>query len=90
MISYLPAMNLDASTPDDSSSTEDVKLMIRVRDGDIDAFETLVEKHQHSVVGTVARMLGNPSDAEDIAQQVFIRVWKSAARMSPVRNLPPG
>lgn len=76
-------MNLDAPTPDDSSSTEDVKIMLRVRDGDIDAFEMLVEKHQHSVVGTVARMLGNPSDAEDIAQQVFIRVWKSAARYEP-------
>lgn len=57
--------------------------MLRVRGGDIDAFEVLVEKHQHSVVGTVARMLGNPSDAEDIAQQVFIRVWKSAARYEP-------
>jgi len=35
------------------------------------------------VVGTVSRMLGNNSDAEDIAQQVFVRVWKSAKRYVP-------
>jgi RNA polymerase sigma-70 factor (ECF subfamily) len=35
------------------------------------------------VAGTVARMLGSNSDVEDIAQQVFIRVWKSAARYVP-------
>lgn len=57
--------------------------MLRVKEGDMEAFEALVEKHQHSVVGTVARMLGNDSEAEDIAQQVFVRVWKSAPRYEP-------
>ncbi len=57
-----------------------VALMMRVKDGEMDAFEELVEIHQNSVVGTVAKMLGGASDAEDIAQQVFVRVWKSAAR----------
>jgi RNA polymerase sigma-70 factor (ECF subfamily) len=61
----------------------DVELMGRIRDGDFAAFEQLIEIHQRSVIGTVAKMLGNPSDAEDIAQQVFIRVWKSAARYEP-------
>lgn len=51
--------------------------------GDTGAFEQLVERHQRLVVGTVARMLGNTSDAEDIAQQVFVRVWKSAKRYVP-------
>lgn len=49
----------------------------------MDAFEELVEMHQHAVVGTVAKMLGDPSDAEDVAQQVFVRIWKSAARYTP-------
>ncbi len=60
-----------------------VALMLRVRDGDTAAFEQLMEIHQHSVIGTVAKMLGNPTEAEDIAQQVFVRVWKSAARYEP-------
>jgi RNA polymerase sigma-70 factor (ECF subfamily) len=59
---------------------EDVRLMRRVAGGDTDAFEQLVERHQTLVAGTVARMLGSNSDVEDIAQQVFIRVWKSAGR----------
>lgn len=48
--------------------------------GDTTAFEQLIERHQTLVAGTVARMLGSNSDVEDIAQQVFIRVWKSAGR----------
>ena len=62
---------------------DDVTLMLRVRDGDLEAFEALVTRHQHSVVGTAAKMLGGGADAEDIAQQVFVRVWKSAARYEP-------
>jgi len=59
---------------------EDVRLMRLVAGGDTLAFEQLVERHQTLVAGTVARMLGSNSDVEDIAQQVFIRVWKSAGR----------
>src|SRR6516165_7946891 len=59
---------------------EDVRLMRSVAGGDTRAFEQLIERHQALVAGTVARMLGSNADVEDIAQQVFIRVWKSAAR----------
>jgi RNA polymerase sigma-70 factor, ECF subfamily len=62
---------------------EDVRLMQLVSAGETDAFETLVGRHQRLVVGTVARMLGNNSEVEDIAQQVFVRVWKSAKRYVP-------
>src|SRR5437879_9284138 len=61
----------------------DVRLMGLVGRGDAVAFEQLVEKHQALVAGTVAHMLGSNSDVEDIAQQVFIRVWKSARRYVP-------
>src|SRR6266496_1879520 len=62
---------------------EDVRLMRLVGGGDTGAFEQLIERHQSLVAGTVARMLGSNSDVEDIAQQVFIRVWKSARRYVP-------
>jgi RNA polymerase sigma-70 factor (ECF subfamily) len=62
---------------------DDLRLMQLVGRGDTDAFEQLIEKHQALVAGTVARMLGSNSDVEDIAQQVFIRVWKSARRYVP-------
>src|SRR5947209_6862715 len=67
-------------TPEDA---EDIRLMKLVGAGDDRAFEQLVERHQRLVVGTVGRMLGSGSDAEDIAQQVFVRVWKNAKRYEP-------
>ena len=63
--------------------TEDVRLMRLVAQGDTSAFEQVIERHQALVAGTAARMLGSNSDVEDIAQQVFIRVWKSARRYVP-------
>lgn len=63
--------------------TEDVRLMRLVAQGDTSAFEKVIERHQALVAGTAARMLGSNSDVEDIAQQVFIRVWKSARRYVP-------
>src|SRR5437899_4425492 len=62
---------------------KDVRSMQLVRAGDTVEFEHLVERHQRLVTGTVARMLGNNSDVEDIAQQVFVRVWKNAKRYVP-------
>ena len=69
--------------PDISEDDQDVALMLSVADGDERAFEQLIERHQGAVIGTVAKMLRNSSDAEDIAQQVFIRLWKSAPRYKP-------
>jgi len=68
--------------PGDENSL-DVALMVRIGAGDHAAFRALVERHQDAVVGTVAKMLGNPSDAEDIAQQVFLRVWRHARQYRP-------
>src|SRR6202043_1312204 len=62
---------------------EDVRLMRLVSGGDTAAFEQLIERHQALVAGTIGRMLGSNSEVEDIAQQVFIRVWKSAGRYVP-------
>ena len=81
-------MSEDAPRPDDSAipsdaAEQDFLWMQRVARGDTVAFEALIETHQARVIGTVSKMLGDAADAEDIAQQVFIRVWKSAARYHP-------
>lgn len=62
---------------------EDLALMADVARGDEDAFAKIVEKHQPAVLGTVAKMTNQSPDTEDIAQQVFIRLWKSAERYQP-------
>lgn len=61
----------------------DLALMRRIADDDHGAFRELVERHQNAVIGTVAKMLGNASEAEDLAQQVFVRVWRHAKRYRP-------
>ncbi|HUF61262.1 MAG TPA: sigma-70 family RNA polymerase sigma factor [Verrucomicrobiales bacterium] len=71
---------------DDAPSTapdEDILCMLRVKEGDEVAFEELVRRHQGSVVATAYQMLGDLDEAHDIAQQVFIRIWKSASRWEP-------
>lgn len=70
-----------ASPDPERENARDVELMRKVQaTSDHEAFRELIERHQNAVVGTVAKMLGNPSEAEDIAQQVFLRLWKARAR----------
>src|SRR5690606_32587846 len=59
---------------------EDALLMLEVKAGNAQAFSTLVLRYKDSIYNLAVKMLGDTSDAEDIAQQVFIRVWQSAAR----------
>ena len=61
----------------------DHQLMEAVAQGDEAAFRTLMERHQRLVYGTVLRMLGDPFEAEDVAQRVFLRVWQAAPRYRP-------
>lgn len=64
----------------DAEDAIDVALMREVARGDEQAFRALILRHQQSVVGTVARMLNDHNEAEDIAQMVFVRVWQSASK----------
>jgi len=77
------SVNHRANGGKSEEDADDLRLMRLVGEGDTGAFEELVEKHQALVAGTIGRMLGSNSDVEDIAQQVFIRVWKSARRYVP-------
>ena len=65
------------------TDSDDIRLMESISAGDMNAFEQLVEKHQMLIAGTIGRMLGNNAEVEDLAQQVFVRVWKSAKRYVP-------
>src|SRR6202789_3246623 len=58
----------------------DAALMLLVKKGDMAAFEQLVEKYKQPVMNLVARTLRDETEAEDLAQTVFLQVYKSARR----------
>jgi RNA polymerase sigma-70 factor (ECF subfamily) len=66
---------------DQEPSSEE--LMTRIAKGDDKAFETLVSRHQTSVLNLIYRYIGDRTQAKDLAQEVFIRVWKSAKTYKP-------
>src|SRR5205085_6070275 len=58
----------------------DTALMLRVKQGDREAFAQLVDKYKQPVMNVVYRMLRDATEAEDLAQNVFVQVYKSADR----------
>src|SRR5438034_5281455 len=58
----------------------DTALMLRVKQGDSAAFADLVNKYKQPVMNVVYRMLRDATEAEDLAQNVFVQVYKSAHR----------
>jgi RNA polymerase sigma-70 factor (ECF subfamily) len=58
----------------------DAALMLRVKRGDRRAFEELVDKYKRPVTNAIYRILGDATEAEDLAQNVFVQVYKSAHR----------
>jgi len=57
----------------------DAAIMLRVRDGDEAAFNYLIEKYQRAIVHFMFRMVHNQAVAEELAQEVFLRVYRSRA-----------
>jgi len=57
--------------------------------GDAMAWEPLVRAHQEAVFRLLYLLLGDPDDAEDIAQETFLRAWKHLKRFDPSRPIRP-
>ncbi len=66
-----------------NEATPSEDLMARAGRGDRYAFEILVRRHQHSVLNFIYRFIGDRTEAEDLAQEVFLRVWQSTATYKP-------
>src|ERR1044072_2266598 len=61
----------------------DAELMLRVKDGDGASFGVLLEKHRVPVVHFLYRMVQNSAVAEELAQEVFLRVYRSRGTYEP-------
>lgn len=61
----------------------DGPLVSAIAQGDQDAARQLVERHLSKIVSLAMRVLGSQDDAEDVAQEVFLRVWTNAQKWQP-------
>jgi RNA polymerase sigma-70 factor, ECF subfamily len=61
----------------------DIRLMLLVRDDDAVAFGELVERFQHRLVAVMHHLVGSPDEAEDLAQEVFLRVYRTRKKYTP-------
>jgi len=61
----------------------DVRLMLQVRAGDAAAFTELVERYRNRLLTVLEHLVGNHEQAEDLAQEVFLRVFKASHRYEP-------
>jgi RNA polymerase sigma-70 factor (ECF subfamily) len=69
---------ISANTMSDlPEATTDAEIMLRVKTGDEPAFTFLVHKYRRQMVGFMYRMCHNPATAEELAQEVFLRVYRS-------------
>jgi RNA polymerase sigma-70 factor (ECF subfamily) len=66
-----------ASTVAEGEASTDADVMLRVKAGDQAAFDYLVQKYRRPMVGFMFRMARNTAAAEDLAQEVFLRVYRS-------------
>jgi RNA polymerase sigma-70 factor (ECF subfamily) len=64
----------------------DAATVALARGGDSEAFRTLVESHSRAVYRLAHRMTGNPSDAEDVVQETFLRAYKQLSRFESRAN----
>lgn len=69
--------------PDTVPSDPDAELIARLAAGDRGAAEALMERRLPRLLGLARRMLNDPVEAEDVAQETFLRVWKAAGRWRP-------
>ena len=68
---------------------DETTLIRHAANGDASAWEPLVFAHQEAVFRLAYLLLGDPDDAEDIAQETFLRAWNYLGRFDPTRPLRP-
>ena len=75
-----------SAVPQSSSRPEgltDAEMMLRVKAGDDSAFDYLVQKYRRAMINFMYRMAHNSAAAEDLAQEVFLRVYRSRGSYEP-------
>jgi RNA polymerase sigma-70 factor, ECF subfamily len=74
-----------AGEASESSESSDV-LLQRVARADRDAFEKVYDRLSSVVYGTIRRVLRDPAQSEEVTQEVFVEIWRTAAKFDPTRG----
>jgi RNA polymerase sigma-70 factor (ECF subfamily) len=69
--------DIDATEPAGAVEPSDLELVRRAQRNERGAFDLLVLKYQHKVVKLVARLLRDPTEAEDVAQEAFVKAYRA-------------
>ena len=75
--SYSGVTHLTDNMVELDPNEEDQRLVLRAQQGDLNAFNEIVERHQRAVYSTCLRMLRDPHLAEDATQDAFVRAWNA-------------
>ena len=67
----------DADLPSEGVEQSDLELVRRAQRNERGAFDLLVLKYQHKVIKLVARLLRDPAEAEDVAQEAFVKAYRA-------------
>lgn len=77
LLAFGGGASASAAMANSTEAGSDADVMLRVKTGDESAFAFLVQKYRRPIVGFLYRMCHNPSTAEELAQEVFLRVYRS-------------
>src|SRR3954462_7876718 len=65
------------------------ELLEKARLGDSTAFNQVVTSYRRRILGTISRLIGRPEDVEDVAQEVFLRLYFSLEQLRPAEVFEP-
>jgi RNA polymerase sigma-70 factor, ECF subfamily len=74
---------MSSAVPQSPGGLTDAEMMLRVKAGDDSAFDYLVQKYRRAMINFMYRMAHNSAAAEDLAQEVFLRVYRSRGSYEP-------
>src|SRR5207247_8088749 len=69
-----------------TGTDQEATLLARIARRDATAFETLYDRYSRAVYSLALRMLGNPQAAQEVAQEIFLHIWRGAGEFIPARG----
>lgn len=69
------------------SYSNDYELAVRLRQGDVEAFDTLYQKYHQGLYFNILKLIHQPSAAQDILQEVFLKLWERRSSIDPDQSI---